>query len=312
MILSIIIPVYNIRDYLPQCIESLLCNRTDYEILLIDDGSTDGSSDICDAYANKYDIIKVFHKENGGVSSARNLGLQHASGEYIYFVDGDDWVDGFNTVFNYLNGSELFGVNYDIIDSYNEIRKSHQISLNTININDYDHYYERHSHALWAFIFRKDMIEQLKLTFHEELKYAEDWAFVVQYLSNCKVIQNIHTVSYKYRVSRIGSAMNQKYDRQQVLLHFKAFDFINAINPLKENQVFYHKERAECFIYVLNLVANNIALLNKQEVQAMIRRRLSLSLLSTFKIKFVLKSIIASIDIQLIKLHYRRKPCKNN
>ena len=312
MILSIIIPVYNIRDYLPQCIDSLLCNRTDYEILLIDDGSTDGSSDICDAYANKYDIIKVFHKENGGVSSARNLGLQHASGEYIYFVDGDDWIDGFNTVFNYLNGSELLGINYDIIGSNNEIKRSHHISRNTIKINDYALYYERHSHALWAFIFRKDLIKRLKLTFHEELKYAEDWVFVIQYLSNCKVIQNIRTVSYKYRVSRAGSAMNQKYDRQQVLLHFKAFDFINAISPLRENQSFYHKERAECFIYVLNLVVNNMTLLNKQEVQAMIRRRLSLSLLSTFKIKFALKSIIASIDIQLLKLHYRRESSKNN
>lgn len=301
MILSIIIPVYNIRDYLPQCIESLLCNRTDYEILLIDDGSTDGSSDICDAYANKYDIIKVFHKENGGVSSARNLGLQQACGEYIYFVDGDDWVDGFNTVFNYLNGGELFGVNYDIIGSNNEIRKSHHISLDTIRINDYAHYYERHFHALWAFILRKDVIERLKLAFHEELKYAEDWVFVVRYLSNCKAIQSIHSTTYKYRASRSGSAMNQKYDRRQVLLHFKAFDYINASNSLDENKVFYNKERAECFIYVLNLVANNIDLLDKQEIQTMIRHRLSLNLLRSFDIKFAMKSIIAAINIQLLK-----------
>lgn len=301
MILSIIIPVYNIRDYLPQCIDSLLCNRTDYEILLIDDGSTDGSSDICDAYANKYDIIKVFHKENGGVSSARNLGLQQACGEYIYFVDGDDWVDGFNTVFNYLNGGELFGVNYDIIGSNNEIRKSHHISLDTIRINDYAHYYERHFHALWAFILRKDVIERLKLAFHEELKYAEDWVFVVQYLSNCKAIQSIHSTTYKYRASRSGSAMNQKYDRRQVLLHFKAFDYINASNSLDENKVFYNKERAECFIYVLNLVANNIDLLDKQEIQTMIRHRLSLNLLRSFDIKFAMKSIIAAINIQLLK-----------
>lgn len=90
---SIIIPVYNVERYLHRCIDSVL-NQTlqDIEIILIDDGSTDSSPDICDGYGSKYQNIRVFHKENGGASSARNLGIEKATGEYIGFVDSDDYI----------------------------------------------------------------------------------------------------------------------------------------------------------------------------------------------------------------------------
>ena len=92
-IVSVIVPVYNTEKYLPECIESVLFQSyTDFELLLIDDGSTDGSGLICDEYARKDFRIKVVHKSNGGVSSARNEGLDIARGEYVCFVDSDDWV----------------------------------------------------------------------------------------------------------------------------------------------------------------------------------------------------------------------------
>ena len=89
--ISIVIPVYNTAQYLPRCIESVL-NQSfrDFELLLVDDGSTDGSGDICDRYENKDNRIRVFHKKNGGVSSARNLGIVNAFGEWLLFVDSDD------------------------------------------------------------------------------------------------------------------------------------------------------------------------------------------------------------------------------
>lgn len=88
---SCIIPVYNTQKYLHRCIESVLAQTfTDWEMLLIDDGSTDASGSICDEYAVKDKRIRVFHKENGGISSARNLGLNYAQGEWIFFVDSDD------------------------------------------------------------------------------------------------------------------------------------------------------------------------------------------------------------------------------
>ena len=91
--ISIIVPVYNTEKYISNCIESILKQKEkDFELLLIDDGSKDQSGRICDTYATKDDRIKVIHKKNGGVSSARNLGIDHAKGEMIFFIDSDDTV----------------------------------------------------------------------------------------------------------------------------------------------------------------------------------------------------------------------------
>ena len=92
--ISIIVPVYNIEEYLPRCIESIL-NQTynNLELILVDDGSKDKSGEICDAYAKKDNRVVVLHKENGGSSSARNAGIAIAKGEYLGFVDSDDYIE---------------------------------------------------------------------------------------------------------------------------------------------------------------------------------------------------------------------------
>ena len=92
-LISVIIPVYKVERYLPRCIDSILSQTyKNIELLLIDDGSPDSSGDICDEYAEKDPRVRMFHKENGGVSSARNLGLDEAKGDYIGFVDSDDYI----------------------------------------------------------------------------------------------------------------------------------------------------------------------------------------------------------------------------
>lgn len=103
--ISVIVPIYNVQKYLPQCLDSII-NQTfwDLEIILVDDGSLDGCGKICDEYAQKDKRIKVYHKENGGLSSARNYGIARANGEYLGFVDGDDWIepDMFKTLVNLI------------------------------------------------------------------------------------------------------------------------------------------------------------------------------------------------------------------
>ena len=90
---SIILPIYNVEKYLPKCVESILSQTfTDYEIILVDDGSTDNSPAICDKFAKEHSNIKVIHKVNGGQSEARNLGADTANGEYIIFIDSDDFI----------------------------------------------------------------------------------------------------------------------------------------------------------------------------------------------------------------------------
>ena len=105
--ISIIVPIYNVERYLMECIDSIRNQTlTDIEIILVDDGSPDNSGAICDDCALKDDRIKVIHKKNGGLSSARNAGLKVAIGEYIGFVDSDDWVDGEMYEFLYKNAVE--------------------------------------------------------------------------------------------------------------------------------------------------------------------------------------------------------------
>ena len=93
-LISIIVPIYNVEKYLRQCLDSIM-NQTyrNFECLLINDGSSDNSEDICREYVSKDSRFRYFEKENGGVSSARNLGIEHSKGEYITFIDSDDWVD---------------------------------------------------------------------------------------------------------------------------------------------------------------------------------------------------------------------------
>lgn len=94
MKISIIVPVYNVRDYLRKCIDSLVGQTyRDFEVILVDDGSTDDSGAICDEYSRKYDFIRTFHKLNGGLSSARNYGLKFITGDYVSYVDSDDYVE---------------------------------------------------------------------------------------------------------------------------------------------------------------------------------------------------------------------------
>lgn len=91
---SIVIPVYNVEKYLAECVDSVLNQTyTDYEIILVDDGATDSSGRMCDEYAQKDPRIRVIHQENGGLSAARNTGLAAARGEYVYFLDSDDWIE---------------------------------------------------------------------------------------------------------------------------------------------------------------------------------------------------------------------------
>lgn len=108
--LSIIIPVYNIEDYLPRCVDSILTQTyQDLELLLINDGSTDKSGEICDNYAKKDSRVRVFHQVNAGVSAARNAGLENAQGNWIAFVDGDDWIekDSLSKIMNSYQDNEI-------------------------------------------------------------------------------------------------------------------------------------------------------------------------------------------------------------
>ena len=187
--ISIIIPVYNSENYLRECLDSITKQTfTDFEVLLINDGSTDKSGIICDEYAAKDSRFKVFHKENGGVSSARNLGLHNAKGEWITFVDSDDLIEE-DALKNFIltNSDQidffLFGVK-KLIDE-KEVTFFYFENDQVFSVLEFINKYPlcQYFAEPWSKFFKSSIIKINNITFDESLSWGEDSLFNVQYLS---------------------------------------------------------------------------------------------------------------------------------
>lgn len=172
MKLSFIVPVYNVEEYLEGCIDSLLnqgLEDQEYEILLVDDGSTDRSSAICDGYAARYANIRVIHQENRGLAEARNTGLNHVDSEYICFLDSDDYLlkGGIKQVLEGLEGDTDWQLL--MYESWYDFREIPAIDK-TISFKGTTHELIKRYHYFpsfcWNFIYRRDFIEENKLRFH--------------------------------------------------------------------------------------------------------------------------------------------------
>lgn len=230
--ISIIIPVYNVEPYITDCIDSLINQiYKDFEVLLIDDGSSDCSGNICDEYANKDKRLRVFHKKNEGVSSARNLGLIEAAGEWICFVDSDDWIDP-NTL------SSIFPILDNEIDfvqfGFKQINSMGDIIVQS-NIPDHrivmvkDAYVKTHMYhsAICGYLIKKDIIKKYKINFPKSIKYGEDQAFILKTLICSQKILIIDDHFYNYRY-REGSAMNSSITFARAKDHLKVIENISS------------------------------------------------------------------------------------
>lgn len=223
MLVSIIVPVYNTDKYLKRCIDSILSQKyTDFELLLIDDGSTDRSGAICDEYAKMDSRIRVFHKVNGGVSSARNLGLEHAQGEWVAFVDSDDRVSAFY-LYNLLSHCS----NVDLVISYAEFvysdNTSRKENYNSRIISDnYDVLFVENDlnwhTSPWSKLFKKKLCNDLR--FIEGMHIGEDLVFLYSYMLRCKNIFVSNDTDYFY------------YTENQATL-------TKRVNPLNEEMLAY-------------------------------------------------------------------------
>lgn len=220
MTFSIIIPVYNAETTLRRCLDSLVSQQfSDYELLLINDGSTDGSDCICQEYAAVYPQIRYFPKENGGVSSARNLGLKQAQGGYILFVDSDDYVaeNYFAHIFDALAQETpdllLFGYrsfggasaewNTGTFSENTELKIAGQIST---ALRQYLF------SSLWSKVFRRRIIEENGLHFDESLAIGEDQAFIFDYAMHIRSIASIPDTLYHVDVSGEDSLSRKRRD----------------------------------------------------------------------------------------------------
>ena len=230
---SLIIPVYNVDKYIYHCLESISKQTfSDFEAIVIDDGSTDDSGKICDEFALKDNRIKEKKKKNGGVSSASNKGLDNAIGEFIYFVDGDDWIEEntleeINKVFLTNPNADVFSFNY-IFNFENESRKSIALTEGIFEGNQKDHlilatiipkFIERkYSYQLPGIrskcvkAFKRRIIEDKKIRFNEKIPIGEDALFCSKLLSEAKTVVQRNFYLYHYRV--YTQSCNRKYRDQ--------------------------------------------------------------------------------------------------
>ena len=213
MVFSIIVPVYNVEKYINRCVDSILNqNFSDFEIILVDDGSQDSCGIICDDYARMDRRVQVLHKKNGGLSDARNAGLKVARGDYISFVDGDDFIvpNYLDTLFHYLyKGYDL--VNFCFFMVYPHSKPKQFIFKDAgrekIFISDYDKYcfmvnsFLRYSigYEVWVRVYKRSIIEQNNIQFEDNQRiFSEDICFNLCYLSFVKKIITIQRPLYYY------------------------------------------------------------------------------------------------------------------
>ena len=212
--ISIIIPVYNAENYLRRCIDSVLSQSfTDFELILVDDGSKDKSPQICDEYASQDTRVRVIHKANGGVSAARNDGLDIAKGEYVTFIDSDDWVEReyLETLSNYRDYDIVFFSHRMIYeDGYTSKYKFEAKEGDKQNIWEIVASLRKNAAGLnfygytWNKMFCRDIIEKYKIRFTEGLRISEDEVYTLDYCTHAKSIKVLPLCLYNYRILGTG------------------------------------------------------------------------------------------------------------
>ena len=252
--ISVIVPIYNSEIYLYRCIDSILSqNYNDFELLLIDDGSTDKSGIICDEYAKKDSRIRVFHKDNGGVSSARNVGLDNANGEWITFADSDDclfpeWLGNFNKSVDIDLSCQGM-----VTDKPLEKYLSHTVYSFDFHGNPIEFLQVVHHHQILGYLFLKlfknDYIKEYHIRFDESVSLQEDDIFVLQYLKYCSIIQATSRCGYNYFVPDWGNKHNITL-KEHIEKHKKILNEIRAIPHAKETSLYYFHQAllAQCLI----------------------------------------------------------------
>lgn len=235
MTVSVIIPIYNAAQYLAECIDSVLGQTmSDFELLLVDDGSTDESAEICERYAARDPRVRLFRQSNAGVSVARNRGLDHARGAYVVFVDADDWVDA-----DHLEQLLACGMDDESI-CFTNAYLDYDLQLEEVDVSGI-----RCSRALaqlrrqtyfgwtWNKIFSRKLIERHHLRFNENMRLHEDELFSAEY---CVFVSRVcvrNRRTYHYRIQDSGLLHSKKPSAEKLYCYrklHKTFSSLDAEN----------------------------------------------------------------------------------
>lgn len=317
--ISVIVPVYNVEKYLKRCVDSIL-NQSykDFELILVDDGSKDSSGKICDEYGQTDSRVKVIHKENGGVSAARNTGLKFATGEYVMFVDSDDYIDE-DTLLEMTKyaGSDIVTSGLRFVDiNENLLFENNNDTIEKININEFinnnyvDFYKKYILSGPYNKLYKRQIIIQENIFFNENLSICEDGLFVINYLSVAKTISNVSKCFYNY-VQYSENNLMSKYNSNAVdasLQLYNAKQKLMTINECKNEDVmnFLNKEETETILGFLSQIYSRSKLKNNEKYKKLkteLQKSQVKDLLVTYKAKsFKSKFIIFMIRNNFILL----------
>ena len=250
---SVIVPVYNAENGLEECVDSVIKQTWEnLEIILIDDGSSDKSSIICDRLCEKDARVSVIHQINRGVSYARNVGLIRAHGEYVVFVDSDDklTIDSVQIRMMGIVDSDLVVAGYDVVDSNDkklyemnkyETKRLTQIEMLMLMFGEHTCGYQGY---LWNKLFKMEIIRNYSLKFQEDIHYNEDRLFVVEYLMKAKKVVIESTTVYFYKINPKGVMESAKrFSREVYNKWITEFDAYRVMS----------RELRECDLMIYNM-----------------------------------------------------------
>lgn len=266
ILLSFVLPIYNVELYLQECVDSIVQRMTDEcEIILVDDGSKDSSGSICDRYAENDWRIRVIHKENGGLSSARNAGLSAAKGKYVTFVDSDDkiysesvadvlrWCADEDKDMCFLLTEKIYpdGTKKSMGEGLVKSQICAQSRMSAI-----DHLTSRRKYpgSAWAKLFRRDFLVENDLHFPNDRRYSEDLGFIRDCMMKANSFDMLEVPFYQYRQNRKGSITNQVGAKN-------FYDLLTFISESSEKLTVDKRARDPISGYLMRVVAYEYSVL---------------------------------------------------
>lgn len=259
---SIIVPIYNAEQYLRRCVDSILNQEyTDFELLLVNDGSTDASGDICEEYGDRDPRVIVIQKENTGVSDSRNRAIDRARGKYLQFLDSDDWITPDATRL-FVRAAEEYGCDMVISDFYRVVgeRLSPKGDIEEEGVltreefaahmmeNPADFYYG----VLWNKLYRRDIVEEHNLRMDTDINWCEDFMFNLEYIRYAKVFYALHAPIYYY-VKRKGSLASQGINiSKTVKMKLNVFEYYNNFYKHVLEEEDYEKNRLQVYRFFID------------------------------------------------------------
>lgn len=267
---SVIVPVYNAEDYLKRCVDSILGQEyRDFELLLVNDGSTDASGSICDEYASRDKRVYVIHKANSGVSDTRNMAITHAKGTYLQFVDSDDWLTPDATKLMVRAAAE-HKCDLVITDFYRVAgeRVSHKGDIEEDGVMDQeafascmmenpsDFYYG----VLWNKLYRRDIVEKHHLRMDTAISWCEDFMFNLEYIRHAKSFYALRTPVYYY-LKRKGSLVTQGMNISKTIkMKLMVFEYYNNFYKHVLDEEDYEKNRLQVYRFLVDSATDGIVL----------------------------------------------------